>query len=419
MKERAPGERTGTGYPPMIAAEKVTTNAETCKSGTHRHLNWVEIDSERLMHNLRLFRRLVGNERKLLVVVKSNAYGHGILEVSEISVQGGADWLGVYSLEEGLELRSHGLRCPILVMGYIPSANLGSAIDSGLTMGVSSLDVLKALKEKTGASGLKARVHLKLETGLNRLGLNGKELNEAFAILGESPGISVEGLYTHFANIEDTLCHDFAQQQLATFKKLSQEITVRLGGAPLIRHSACTAAALLFPDTYFEMVRAGIGAYGMWPSKETLITALETQKHLLELQPVITWKSRIAQVKRVKPGDTIGYGRSYRVTRPARIAVIPTGYADGYDRALSNRGYVLIDGKEAPVLGRICMNVFMVDITHIPKASLEDEVVLLGRQGDGTISADTLAELIGTINYEVTTRINPLLPRVVTQVHDR
>ncbi|MGV8123666.1 MAG: alanine racemase [Candidatus Xenobiia bacterium LiM19] len=403
----------------MPATENVEKTYETPYSKTHCHLNWIEIDRQSLTHNLQLFRRLVGKERKLLVVVKSNAYGHGICEVSEISMEGGADWLGVYSLEEGLALRSHGLKCPVLVMGYIPAANLRSAIENGLTMGVSSLDVLKALSETTGASGLNASVHLKLETGLNRLGLHEKELNEAFAILHKSPGISVEGLYTHFANIEDTLCHDFAQQQIATFKKLSSAISVHLGGAPLIRHSACTAAALLFPDTYFEMVRAGIGTYGMWPSKETLITALETQKHLLELQPIITWKSRIAQLKRVKPGDTVGYGRSYRVTRPARIAVIPTGYADGYDRALSNRGYVLIDGKEAPVMGRICMNMFMVDVTHIPKASLEDEVVLLGRQGNESISADTLAELIGTINYEVTTRISPLLPRVVTQVQSK
>ncbi len=403
----------------MPATENAKRVVETLHSTTHNHLNWVEIDRQSLLHNLRLFRRLVGKERKLLVVVKSNAYGHGMCEVSEISLRGGADWLGVYALEEGLTLREHGFTCPILVMGYISFPNLSLAIEHDLTMGISSLDTLKALGELTKAGDLKARVHLKLETGLNRLGLQEKELSEAFTILNESPAIAVEGLYTHFANIEDTLCHDFAQKQLATFKKLSSRIISRIGSAHVMRHSACTAATLLFPDTYFELVRAGIGTYGMWPSKETLITALETQKHLLELRPIITWKSRIAQVKRVKPGDTIGYGRSYRVTRPARIAVIPTGYADGYDRALSNRGYVLIDGKEAPVLGRICMNMFMVDVTHIPNASLEDEVVLLGRQGKEIISADTLAELIGTINYEVTARINPLLPRVVTQVQQQ
>jgi len=401
----------------MPATEKLIRTDETPDSIDHCHLNWIEIDRQSLIHNLRLFRRLVGKERKILVVVKSNAYGHGICEVSDILIRGGADWLGVNTLEEGLTLRNHRFTCPILVMGYIPLPNLSTAVEHDLSMGVSSLEMLKALGELSAAGGLKARVHLKLETGLNRLGFQQKELQEAFSILEKSPGIDVEGIYTHFSNIEDTLCHDFAQRQLAVFKKLSSTIISKLGCAPLIRHSACTAATLLFPDTYFEMVRAGIGIYGMWPSKETLITALETQKHLLELQPVITWKSRIAQLKRVKPGDTVGYGRSYRVTRPARIAVIPTGYADGYDRALSNRGHVLIDGKEAPVLGRICMNMFMVDVTHIPKASLEDEVVLLGRQGKESISADTLAELIGTINYEVTTRISPLLPRVVTMVH--
>jgi alanine racemase len=374
------------------------------------YLNWVEISRKNLEHNVRLFKGLIGRERALLVVVKSNAYGHGIVDVARIAMESGAQWLGVYSADEGLLLRDAGFSCPILVMGYVPLALLKKAVSHDLSLAVSSIETLERLGEISQSESLSPRVHLKLETGLNRLGLVRRELPLVEGLLARYERLVVEGLFTHYANIEDTLRHDFARSQLKSFQAMCRPF---LGKGKIVRHTACTAAVLLFEKTYFEMVRVGIGTYGMWPSKETLITALETRSDRLELKPVLTWKSRIASIKKVKPGDTVGYGRSYRVTRPARIAVIPTGYADGYDRKLSSHGYVLIQGKEAPVVGRICMNMFMVDITHIPRAKLEDEAILLGADNGRSISAETIAELTGTINYEVTTRINPGLPRLV------
>jgi alanine racemase len=180
-----------------------------------------------------------------------------------------------------------------------------------------------------------------------------------------------------------------------------------------IKHTACTAAAILFPQTLFSMVRVGIGLYGLWPSKETKISALQAGIALNELEPVLTWKTRIAQIKTVKSGETIGYGCTDVATQDTRLAVLPVGYYDGYDRKLSSIGYVLIRGRRAPVMGRVCMNMIMVDVTNIPDVSLEDQVVLLGRQGGDSISAETLAGKIGTINYEVVARINPLIPRIV------
>lgn len=375
-------------------------------------LNWVEINRKNLEHNVRLFRKIAGSRRKLMAVVKSNAYGHGMEDVARIVVESGVDWLGVYSLQEGMDLRESGFSCPVLVMGYVPLSDLEQAVENDLSLGVSSLETLEALGNLSEKSTRTPRVHLKLETGLNRLGMSARELASAEEILLRHKKITLEGLYTHFANIEDTLQHDFAMLQLFNFEKLARRLA-KAGFTNVCRHTACTAAAILFPDTHFDMLRVGIGIYGMWPSKETLITSLSTMEKLLDLRPVITWKSRVAQIKKVKPGDTIGYGRSHRVTRPGKIAIIPTGYADGYDRRLSNRGHVLIHGEKAPVLGRICMNMFMVDVTHIPHTRPEDEVVLLGRQLDASIAAEQLAELIGTINYEVTTRIGPSLPRVV------
>jgi alanine racemase len=206
--------------------------------------------------------------------------------------------------------------------------------------------------------------------------------------------------------------HHFAEYQLRNFG----EAVRRLEEAGLqvpIKHTACTAAAILFPKTFFNMARVGIGLYGLWPSKETKISALQAGIDLNALDPVLSWKTRIAQVKTVKSGEAIGYGCTDVATQDIRLAVLPVGYYDGYDRKLSSTGYVLIHGRRAPVLGRVCMNMIMVDVTNIPQACLEDEVVLLGRQGENEISAETLAGKVGTINYEIVTRINPLLPRLV------
>lgn len=363
-------------------------------------LTTVEISKNNLIHNLGEFRKRVGKRIKIMAVVKANAYGHGILEVSQMVSKNGANWLGVDSLEEGLLLRQEKINLPILVLGYIPLSEIGKAIKENLSFVVYNRQTLKKANQK-------AKVHLKLETGTNRQGIDIKEI-VSFAKFCQKKNIFLEGIYTHFANIEDTLDCSFAMEQLERFNKVLQSIKAANVKIP-IKHTACSAAAILFPQTYFNLVRVGISLYGLWPSKETKISA----QNSLELKPVLSWKTKIVQIKEVGKGESVGYGRTWWAARKTKIAILPVGYWDGYDRKLSNSGRVLIHGQFAQVVGRICMNITMVDVTDIPKVKLEDEVVLLGEQGKNEITAEELAEKIGTINYEVVTRINPLLPRKV------
>ncbi len=363
-------------------------------------LTTVEISKKNLIHNLGEFRKRVGKRIKIMAVVKANAYGHGILEVAKIVSRNGADWLGVASLEEGLLLRQEKINLPILVLGYIPLSEIGKAIKEDLSFVVYNRQTLEKANQK-------AKVHLKLETGTNRQGIDLKEI-VFFAKFCQKKNIFLEGIYTHFANIEDALDPSFAMEQLEVFKKALQLLKQARIEIPL-KHTACSAATILFSQTYFNLVRVGISLYGLWPSKETKISA----QNSLELKPVLSWKTKIAQIKRVEKGESVGYGRTWWATRKSKIAVLPVGYWDGYDRKLSNSGRVLIHGQFAPVVGRVCMNMIMVDVTDISGVGLEDEVVLLGKQGKNEVTAEELAEKIGTINYEVVTRINPLLSRKV------
>ncbi len=223
--------------------------------------------------------------------------------------------------------------------------------------------------------------------------------------------IVIEGLATHFANIEDTIDHSYAERQLERFRRAASQLDAAGIDVP-IKHCANSAAAILFPETHFQMIRPGIATYGMWPSKETQTAFLKERGNSFALRPALTWKARIAQIKTVPAGEHIGYGCTFRTGHATRLAIVPIGYYDGYDRGIAG-GHVLIHGRQAPVRGRICMNIIMVEVTDIPAARIEDEVVLLGCQGDESISAEQFAAWAGTINYEVTTRINERIPRMV------
>jgi len=372
-------------------------------------ITWIEISKSAISENLSVFRNLVGTDCRIMAIVKANAYGHGILEFSKIAVKS-ADLLGVFSLEEALTIKKN-MTAEVFILGYVLPENMPVVCDYNISAGLTSMEHLKKSLENIGSKDL--RVHLKFDTGLRRLGFLPSEIPELLNFLENHRNIKVEGIYSHFANIEDTLNHDFAQKQIETFNEMTKPFVKKYPN--LLRHTACSAAALLFSQTYYEAVRAGISMYGMWPSKETLITYITQGQEQTILKPVMTWKTKIAQVKNVHPGDTIGYGRAHRITRTGVIATLPIGYADGYDRKFSNSSYVLIRGKEAPITGRICMNVCMVDVSHIDGVSMGDEVVLLGKQGDKNISADFLAGLSGTINYEITTKINSDIPRIIVE----
>lgn len=374
---------------------------------------WVEISRDAYLHNLTFFRGLVGPGVELAVVVKANAYGHGWREIAELARGGGADSFCVHSLDEALALRAAGYGEDVLVMGHVPLARLGEAVEAGLRLVLYNPESAIELGRAARARGRRARVHLKLETGTYRQGVDEEGLGALLEVLGAHPELEVEGVYTHFANIEDTTDHGYARAQLERFEAL----VARIRGAGLAvgtRHAACSAATLLFPQTHFEMVRLGIAQYGLWPSKETFLSyRLEHPAANSDLRPVLAWKARISQVKDVPAGAFVGYGCSYQTTRATRLAVLPIGYSDGYDRGLSNRAHVLVRGRRAPVRGRVCMNLTLVDVTDVPGAALEDEVVLLGRQGEQEVRAADLAEWAGTIPYEIVARLRQGMERVV------
>ena len=374
-------------------------------------LNWVEISTEKLAHNVQTFKKLIGKDRILCPAVKSNAYGHGMVECAPTIVKAGADWLGVNSIEEARKLKATGVKCPIYIMGYTQRANLEEAVKEGFRFVVYNEETLSDLDDICSRTRTEALTHLKLETGTNRQGVNKEDLPKIIDLYKQNPLIKMEGLATHFANIEDRIEHEYADFQLGNFKTMIAMIKA-LGFDPPYRHCANTAATILFPSTYFNMARPGIGIYGLWPSNETFISARHENAHA-DLKPILTWKTRIAQVKNVKKGGDIGYGCTCRLQRDSRIAILPAGYYEGSSRELSNTGHVLISGKRAPILGRVCMNMTIVDVTDIPEARLENEVVMIGSQGSEVISVETYAGWMGTINYETVTHIHESIKRVL------
>ncbi len=374
---------------------------------------WVEISESAYAANLRFFRRLIGPRVELSAVVKANAYGHGFETVAALAARHGADSFCVHSLDEARRLRRSGFTQDVLIMGPVPPARLGEVVAEDFRLALFDRRTARRLAELTAVGEGRARVHLKLETGTYRQGIDDGELGWFIDFLHSHPRLLVDGVYTHFANIEDTTSHDYAESQLARFGAATLRLRAA-GVEPERRHAACSAATLVVPRTHFDMVRLGVSQYGLWSSKETYLSyRLEHPGEETVLQPVLAWKTRISQLKQVPAGAYVGYGCTYQTTRASRIAVIPTGYADGYDRRLSNQAWVLVRGRRAPVRGRVCMNLTLVDVTDVPDVELGDEVVLLGRQGDQQITADHLASLAGTINYEIVTRINWNLPRVL------
>jgi len=373
---------------------------------------WIELDSKALKHNIQQFRSLLGKDRIFLAMVKANAYGHGMVQTARLAVRSGADWLGVNSVDEALILRENGFKCPILSVGYIPLHQLKSAVENDIRITVYNRETINKLGPLCQTLNKKALLHVKVETGTYRQGLNEDEIIPFIEDIEKYKELVIEGISSHFANIEDTTDHRYAKNQLSRFKSYLKK-TERYGVQPPYKHIACSAAVILFPQTYFNMARIGIGVYGLWPSNEVFVSSLLKQRPEFSLKPVLSWKTRVAQVKKVPKGDFIGYGCTYKTTRKTILAVIPVGYYDGYSRNLSNVSYVLIKGKRAPLRGRVAMNFIMADITDIPGVKAEDPVILIGKEGDDSITADKLASLTGTINYEITARINPKIPKIV------
>jgi alanine racemase len=404
----------GTSQKNIVSLERfyMSMKDRTLATSTRNLSQWLDIDRKALVYNLLQFRRLVGRKIRILAVVKANAYGHGLREVSGIVAGAGADWLGVNSVEEGVDLRKAGMSVPILVLGAVLRGRLEDVLRHDLRLTVYNVETVDELARLARKWKTKARVHLKVETGTQRQGVRPEDLSRLALRIAGLPGLVLEGLSSHFANIEDTTSTDYPELQLRNFQSSIDKLRHHNIEIP-VKHMSCTASSILFPATYFDMIRIGIGLYGIWPSKETLLSCRLQNRRPLMLKPVLSWRARIAQLKKVPKGSYVGYGCTYRTTRATRLAVIPVGYSDGYNRSLSNSAYVLIRGHRAAVRGRVAMNFITADVTDIPAARLEDEVTLIGNDGRETLTAEYLASISATIPYEILARISPFIPRLV------
>lgn len=363
-------------------------------------VTWAEIDLEAIAENVRALKRHVGESVEIFAVVKANAYGHGSVPVARVALEAGATRLAVHRAIEGVELRQAGVQAPILVMGYTPPDGADLVVDWRLTPSLMTLEFARALSARASAAGVVTPVHVKIDTGMSRYGLMPEEALEFLEALRQLPGIYLEGVFTHFATA-DWSDQSYTRKQVEVFKGVLAVLHQAGIQAPLI-HAANSAATMRLPEAHFNAVRPGIAIYGLEPSGEW--------QAVFPLKPALKLKSRVSRVRWLPPGSGVSYGRTYITSRPTLAALVPVGYGDGYHRILSNRGAVLIRGKRAPIIGRICMDQLVVDITAIEGVQQDDEVVLIGGQGEEIIRAEEVATLAETINYEVTTS---LLPRVV------
>lgn len=367
---------------------------------------WTEVDLDAITGNLRLLSARLSPGASIMAVVKADGYGHGALEVARTALGAGATWLGVAMVDEALALRQAGIAAPILVFGYTPPSVVGEAVAAGVSLTVFHNHVLEAAAGAGRSLGQRARVHVKVDTGMGRIGLLPEEAIAFCRRVADEPWVELEGLFTHFA-AADSIDKTYTRQQLARFMSVASALE-REGVRVPVRHVANSAAIIDLPETHLDLVRAGIAMYGLQPSDELA--------HHLPLKPAMTWKTRVVHVKRVPKGDCISYGCTYRATGDSVIATLPVGYADGYSRAWSNRGEVLLAGRRVPVVGRVCMDQTMVDATALTAdgvpAGIGDEAVLMGTQGDEYIGADELAEGLGTISYEIVCLVGKRVPRV-------
>jgi alanine racemase len=361
-----------------------------------------------LHHNGDVLRRLVGPQRAAFVV-KGNAYGHGLLETAR-AIEPLATRLCVYTVEEGLALHAEGIAAPILVLGPVPPEALDEAMAANLELAVWNVgDFAQRLAGAAGKRRTRAFVHVKVNTDLNRLGVEPHELSAAIERLGGSSEIAVGGIFSHLAAAEE-IDSPYTMHQLAAFERALlavKPLLDRSGLAP-IRHIAASAAAMLWPQTHLDMARFGIALYGLMPSPQTSAALKERP---LDLRPALSYLSELIVVRAVTAGASVGYGGSFHAPHEMRVGVVPAGYADGVPRALSNRGAFVVDGALCPIVGRVAMNMTQIDLSNAPRAHVGSQVTLIGRDGQSAVSADDWAAWSDTINYEIVTRLPNDLPR--------
>ncbi len=368
--------------------------------------SWLEIDLSALTENVHILRRRIGPDRLLYAVVKANAYGHGADFIAPAALRAGANRLAVAAVNEAVSLRQAGLDAPILVLGYTPPDDAETLLEHSLTATVYDQHTALAFADVAARQGIKMAVHLKVDTGMHRLGVDHDVAFELCAQIDRNDHIHVEGIYTHFSTASQA-DQSYAREQLRRFTALLARLA-RAGCRPPIAHAANSAATLALPDAHLDAVRCGILLYGLSPGSECPAPP--------QMRPVLNWKARIAQVRRLGAGEPVSYGNTWRAPHDCTVAVVPVGYADGFPRSPRTWQNVLIGGREAPIVGRVCMDQTVVDVTRIVDSGVDvlqdDEVVLIGNQQGQAISAETVAKRLDTIHYEVTSRLMARLPRI-------
>lgn len=361
----------------------------------------VIIDLGAISHNVAEIRERIGNKRGLMAVVKADGYGHGAVEVSRAALRSGADSLGVALPEEGRQLREAGVEAPILVVGLIQPVEAYKVVKFRLSQTVASVELLEALEHEAGKASTRVNVHVKLETGMGRIGVNPDDAVSFVRKVKSFKNLNLEGLFSHFSSADER-DKTFSKYQLQLFDQVIGNL--QLAGIEVPKkHMANSAAILDLPQSYYDMVRPGIMLYGLYPSREV--------SHSIELKPAMTLKTKVSEVKVVPPGIPISYGRTFITKKKTTVATLPVGYADGYNRLLSNHGEVLIKGRRAPVIGTICMDMCMVDASSVEDVQPGDEVILFGEE----LPVDEIAAKIGTISYEVVCDVNQRVPRIYIQ----
>lgn len=375
----------------------------------------IELSKEALINNLTFLKKEMGENVRISSVVKGNAYGHGIKEFVPLAQQCGMNHFSVYSADEALEVyKSLGKPSTIMIMGMAENEQLEWAVEKEIEFFVFDMERLKQAVEYSAKIKKPSKIHIEIETGMNRTGFSGKELLQVFKTLNENRDLlSINGLCTHFAGAESIANYVRIQKQLKVYNRIYKWF-IKNGITPKYRHTACSAASMSYPKSRMDLVRIGIMQYGFWSSRETFISYINGMQDKSDpLQRIISWKSKVMSTKKVKTGEFIGYGTSYLAQRDMTIATIPVGYAHGFGRKLSNQGRVLINGHRVSVIGMVNMNLITVDISNIPETKKGDEAVLIGSQGDLTISVASFSELINQPDYELLTRLNRDIPRKV------
>ena len=375
-----------------------------------KDLIWIEVSKSAIINNFRRLRRIVGEGVVLSVAVKANAYGHGIKEISKLLAENGADWLAVNSIEEAETLRNHGIKKPILIMGFVQKKDLPKVADLDTRIFLYDISTAKELSKIAVKRGKKVFVHIKADTGLSRLGVLPDGVLSFANELKKMKGIRIEGVATHFATNDDGDDEGHFKAQLASFRNIANVLS-ESGIKNLMINGSNSASSIICGELGFGIVRAGIAIYGYHSSE---YVKNYCQKKSIEFLPALSLKTKVAQVKEIGKGSCVSYSCDFISKKKTKIAILPVGYYDGLDRKLGNIGYVLIKGKKAKIIGRVCMNMTVVDASGIDDVSPEDEVVLIGKQGGQEITTDDIAKQTNTINYEVLARLRESIVRYYT-----